>query len=102
MTDSKPAAAPTGAERAVFCRKYQRELPGLRAPPLPGDAGRDIYDNVSAEAWSDWQRLQTMLINERHLSMMDGEARAYLREQMRRFLAGEAHDMPSGYVPAQP
>lgn len=85
--------------RIVFCRKYQRELPGLAAPPLPGPRGEDIFANVSARAWREWQALQTMLINERHLSLVDAQARAYLGEQMRRFFAGEPHDQPAGYVP---
>ena len=85
--------------RIVFCRKYQQELPGLAAPPLPGEQGEDIFDNVSAKAWSEWQHLQTMLINEHHLSMVDPEARSYLGQQMRKFLAGDDYDKPSGYVP---
>ena len=85
--------------RNVFCRKYRQELPGLAAPPLPGAAGEDLFDNVSAKAWREWQRLQTMLINEHHLSLIDRNARRYLSEQMRKFLANEDHDVPSGYVP---
>ena len=85
--------------RKVLCRKYGAQLPGLPAPPLPGAAGQDLYENVSAKAWGEWQRLQTMLINERHLSMIDPAARRYLAEQRARFLANEAHDQPAGYLP---
>ena len=85
--------------RTVYCRKYREELPGLPAPPLPGAAGEDIFQNVSAKAWQAWQHVQTMLINEHHLSMADREARSYLSEQMRRFLANEDYDRPAGYVP---
>ena len=85
--------------RTVYCRKYSRELPGLAAPPLPGAAGEDIFENVSAKAWQEWQQVQTMLINENHLSMADREARSYLSQQMRRFLANEDYDRPAGYVP---
>lgn len=86
-------------ERSVFCRKYQRQLPGLDAPPLPGDVGADLFENVSAKAWREWRHLQTMLINERHLSMADRSAREYLSEQMRLFLANEEYEKPAGYVP---
>lgn len=85
--------------RSVFCRKYQRQLPGLPAPPLPGALGQDIYDNVSAQAWREWQALQTMLINERHLSLIDPAARRFLQEQMGKFLANDAYEKPEGYVP---
>ena len=43
-----------------------------------------------------------MLINERHLSMVERSARQYLGEQMARFLANEDYDKPSGYTPPEP
>ena len=85
--------------RTVLCRKYGEELPGLAAPPLPGPAGEDLFANVSAKAWREWQHLQTMLINEHHLSMVDAQARQFLTDQMRRFLANEDYERPAGYVP---
>ena len=85
--------------RQVLCRKYGDRLPGLPAPPLPGPMGQDIFDNVSAKAWAEWQAVQTMLINERHLNLIEPQARAFLAEQMRRFLANESYEMPSGYTP---
>ncbi len=85
--------------RNVFCKKYRQELPALAAPPLPGPVGEEIFANVSAKAWGEWQHLQTMLINEHHLSMVDAKARQYLTEQMHRFLADEDYEQPAGYVP---
>ena len=85
--------------RTVLCRKYGKELPGLPAPPLPGAKGQDIYDNVSMQAWQEWQRQQVMLINEKHLSLVDPEDRKYLGEQMERFLDNREHDKVEGYVP---
>ena len=85
--------------RTVFCRKYQEELPGLPMPPLPGPAGQEIYENVSQQAWQEWQQQQTMLINEKHLNLASAEDREYLRQQMERFLDNESHDQAEGYVP---
>ena len=42
-----------------------------------------------------------MLINERHLNMLDLESRRFLTDQMKRFLAGEAYERPAGYVPPE-
>ena len=39
-----------------------------------------------------------MLINEKHLNLMDKEARKYLNEQRDRFLAGEKIDRIEGYT----
>ena len=80
-------------------KKYQREMDGLTLPPLPGPKGQEILDNVSQQAWNEWQEKQTMLINEKHLSMMDKEARAYLSEQMEKFFNNEDIDQAEGYVP---
>lgn len=85
--------------RTVHCKKYDKELPGLPVPPYPGPKGKDIYENVSAEAWKEWQRLQTMLINEKQLSLMDPDARKYLESEMDKFFNNEDHDVAEGYVP---
>lgn len=85
--------------RQVFCRKHQQELPGLEAPPYPGPKGQDIFENVSKQAWGEWQTHQTMLINEKQLSLIDPETRKYLQQEMDKFLAGEEYDQAEGYVP---
>ncbi len=85
--------------RTVFCRKYKEELEGLDTPPYPGPKGQDIFENVSKKAWQEWMQHQTMLINEKHLNMMDMTARTYLMEQMQKFLSGEEYDQAEGYVP---
>ena len=85
--------------RTVFCRRLQQDLPGLEAPPFPRPRGQEVYETVSAQAWNEWQDLQTMLINEKHLNMMDKEARRYLNDQRDKFLAGEASDKAEGYIP---
>lgn len=85
--------------RTVFCRKYQQDLPGLDKPPYPGAKGQDIFDNISKQAWEEWQTHQTMLINEKHLSMVDPSARKYLQQEMEKFFAGGDYDQAEGYVP---
>ena len=87
--------------RTVFCRKYQEELEGLDFPPMPGKKGEDLYENVSKKAWEEWQAQQTMLINEKHLSLMDPNSRKYLQAQMQRFFNNEPFDKAEGYVPPE-
>ncbi len=85
--------------RTVFCRKYLKEMKGLPVPPMPGPKGQDIFEHVSEQAWQEWQQQQTMLINEKHLSLMDPQARKYLSEQMDRFFNNEEHEQAEGFVP---
>ena len=87
--------------RTVFCRKYKQELEGLERAPYPGQLGQEIYDNVSKQAWQEWTDHQTMLINEKHLNLMDPDSRKYLQQEMEKFLSGEEYDKADGYVPPE-
>ncbi|MDG2472347.1 MAG: oxidative damage protection protein [Pseudomonadales bacterium] len=87
--------------RTVHCRKYQRELTGLEAPPFPGPKGEIIFNEVSQQAWTEWQKYQTMLINEKHLNMRDLESRQLLQSEMEKFLANEHYQAVEGYVPPE-
>jgi len=85
--------------RMVFCKKYQREMEGLNAPPYPGPKGQEIFEHVSKQAWQEWQEQQTQLINERRLSLMDPATRKFLQVEMDKFFAGEDFAKADGYVP---
>jgi Fe-S cluster biosynthesis and repair protein YggX len=85
--------------RTVKCIKLGREAEGLDFPPVPGELGKRIWENVSKEAWQQWVKHQTMLINENRLSLADPQARKYLQEQTENYFFGAGADKPSGYVP---
>jgi Fe-S cluster biosynthesis and repair protein YggX len=85
----------------VFCKKYQKDMEGLPTPPLPGPNGQDIYDNISKQAWQEWQARQIRLINEKQLSMINPEDRKYLMDQMALFFANEEADEADGFVPPE-
>ena len=85
--------------RMVMFRKYKQELPGLDRPPYPGPKGQEVFNEVSRKAWDEWQKHQTMLINERRLNMMDPEDRRFIQQEMDKFLAGEEYAQADGYVP---
>ena len=87
--------------RMVNCVKLGREAEGLDRPPLPGELGKRIYENVSKEAWRDWQTQQTRLINENRLQLADPRARKYLLEQTEKYFFGGGADDASGYVPVK-
>ncbi len=86
--------------RLVNCRKYGESLEGLDAPPFPGPAGEEIFNNISKRAWVAWMDLQTRLINEKQLRMSDSAARRFLSEQRTKFFANEQDvEEATGYVP---
>ncbi|MFM1892230.1 MAG: hypothetical protein RLZ44_1307 [Pseudomonadota bacterium] len=85
--------------RVVHCAKLHREAEGLDRQPYPGELGKRIFDNVSKQAWQDWLKHQTMLINEYRLTPVDPKARKFLEEQMEKFFFGEGAETPPDFKP---
>lgn len=85
--------------RMVQCRKLKQALLGLERPPFPGPRGEDIYLNISRQAWDEWQKHQTMLINERRLNLLEMDVRKFLQAEMEKFFSGEDYAQAEGYVP---
>ena len=85
--------------RTVFCERLKKEAEGLDFQLYPGDLGKRIFDNISKEAWGQWQSKQTMLINEKKLNMMDPEHRKLLEGEMVRFLFEGEDIVIEGYTP---
>ena len=85
--------------RTVHCLKLDKEAEGLDRPPYPGELGQKIFDNISKEAWQLWIKHQTILINENRLSPIDPKHRAFLEEQMHKFLFEGGGEMPEAYQP---
>ncbi len=85
--------------RMVQCTYLKKEAEGLDFAPYPGELGKRIYTNISKEAFEQWKRHQTMLVNENRLNLADARARQYLARQMEQFLFGGDADKPAGYVP---
>lgn len=67
-------------------------------PPLPGQLGKKIYEQVSKEAWQLWLNHQTMLINEYRLSMIDPKSRNFLLQEMENFFFGTGSAKPPGFI----
>ena len=93
-----PAGWEVSMPRMVTCVKLGRELPGLEAPPFPGELGLRIFENVSEEAYRLWTRHATILINHYGLHPADPETRKMLRKEMEEFFFGENAQMPEGWV----
>lgn len=72
--------------RKIYCTFLKREAEEQDYQIYPGQLGKRIYDSISKEAWSQWQTKQTMLINEKKLSMMNVADRKMLEQEMISFL----------------
>ena len=92
-----PSANKTG--RTVFCFKFQKELPGLDAPPWPGELGQRIFENVSMDAWKLWEERMKMILNEYRLMPWQKDAQDLMARYMEEFFFGTvASAPPPGYV----
>ena len=100
-TGVNPESVGNVSGRTVKCVKFQKVLPGLDAPPWPGEVGQRIYENVSAEAWKLWEDRQKMILNEYRLMPWQKEAQEIILKQMEDFFFGEGAALPPGYVPQQ-
>ncbi len=87
--------------RMVQCAKLGRELPGLEQPPVGGELGQRIYENISAEAWEMWEERMKMILNEYRLMPWQKEAQELVKKHMEDFFFGEGAALPPGYVPQQ-
>lgn len=87
--------------RMVKCVKLNKEAEGLDFPPFPGELGVRIWRSVSKDAWAEWTRLQTMMVNEYGLNLADLSARKQLMEQCERYFFGDGGDIktPENYKP---
>ena len=90
---------PNTGSRTVMCRKFNKPLEALDAPPYPGDTGVELFNTVSKAAWQSWLKHQTLLINEKRLNLIDPDAQQYLAEQREKFLNNEDFDHAEGYTP---
>ena len=85
--------------RMVHCIKLNKEAEGLDFPPYPGEMGKRLWEGVSKEAWADWLKHQTMLVNENRLNLADAQARKYLAKQMEAHFFGDGAEVAAGYTP---
>lgn len=69
----------------VNCIKLNKEAEGLDYPPYPGELGKRIYESVSKEAWANWLKYQTILVNENRLMLADIRARQYLIIELKKY-----------------
>ena len=85
--------------RKVFCKKFQKEMPGLDEPPFDTPLGQRIYENISRDAWGLWMEHGKMVLNEYRLNPANPTDQEVLVKHMEDFFFGEGAALPPGYVP---
>lgn len=85
--------------RMIYCHFFKKDAEGLNFQLYPGELGKRIFNEISKEAWGEWMKKQTMLINENKMNMMNPEHRKQIENEMVKFLF-EGQDVTIvGYKP---
>ena len=87
--------------RTVFCEYVKKEADGLDFQLYPGELGQRIFNSISKQAWSEWIKKQTMLVNEKKLNMMNADHRKLLEQEMINFLFEGKEIHIDGYTPPE-
>ena len=85
--------------RMVDCVILKEAAEGLEEPPLPGELGERIYENVSAEGWRRWLERLQMIINENQLTSADPDSQRVIEQHLLGFLfeEGDFGGVPAGF-----
>jgi Fe-S cluster biosynthesis and repair protein YggX len=86
----------------VQCVKLGREAEGLEKPPMKGELGKRIFENVSRDAWKMWLEHSKMMINEFRLDLMSETGQRIWMTECEKFFYGEGAALPPEYVPPPP
>lgn len=95
---SPPVAAPP---HMVQCVKFETLKEGLAKPPLKGELGQKIYNQVSKEAWQAWLEHSKMLINEYRLDLISESGQRVWMTELNKYFWGEGSSLPSEYRPEE-
>jgi Fe-S cluster biosynthesis and repair protein YggX len=87
--------------RMVQCVKLGREAEGLEKPPIKGELGQRVFENVSKDAWRMWLEHSKMLINEFRLDLMSEAGQRIWMTELEKFFFGEGATLPPDFVAPQ-
>jgi Fe-S cluster biosynthesis and repair protein YggX len=95
----------------VQCIKLKREAEGLDRPPLPGELGKRLFEQVSKDGWQQWREHSKMLVNEYRLDLTRNEHKNVWDTECEKFFFGDGSKLPdqfkavdgaAGAAPADP
>ena len=86
--------------RTVHCVKLQEELEGLAKPPIRGELGERVFNQVSKDAWRGWLEHSKMLINEYRLDLVSEHGQKVWMSELEKYFFGDGSALPAEFKPA--
>jgi Fe-S cluster biosynthesis and repair protein YggX len=65
----------------VSCIRCRKDGPKIAWPPYPGEAGEKVVASVCQGCWPEWLEMQTKIINEYRLNVLNPEHQHMVAEQ---------------------
>ena len=87
--------------RTVHCIKLDQDLPGLDKPPVPGELGQKVFDNVSKQGFKLFLDHFKMIVNEYRLDLTSPTTDKVFEDQMNEFFFGGGIKLPDEFVPPE-
>jgi Fe-S cluster biosynthesis and repair protein YggX len=88
------------AERIVHCRLLKKDLPGLDRQPYKNDLGRQIYEEISKEAWQQWLKDSVKYINTYRVDLAAPEGQKFMLDQCSKYFGFQEGELPAtAFVP---
>jgi Fe-S cluster biosynthesis and repair protein YggX len=70
----------------LTCTRCQQTKDGLVEPPVGGDLGQTVVEQICTDCWNEWRETSARLINHYGLNLGLPEHRQELRRVMKEFL----------------
>lgn len=71
----------------VVCVRCGLAGPRLAKPPIAGELGKAVWEQVCESCWKEWRAQSVLIVNHYGLQPADPTDRAQLYEFMKEFLA---------------
>jgi Fe-S cluster biosynthesis and repair protein YggX len=76
----------TNEPSPILCARCGETALGVEDPPFPGELGNELRARTCRNCWSEWLKVEVMVINELQLNFMDPRSLEILAGHMREFL----------------
>lgn len=69
----------------ITCARCSQTRPAVTVVPYTGELAEELQRRVCQDCWSEWEKVEVMVINELRLDFMDPKSPEILVQQMREF-----------------
>lgn len=80
----------------ITCSRCSQTRPAVAVVPYTGELAEELIRQVCQNCWSEWEKVEVMVINELRLDFMDPKSPDILVQQMREFFCLDVESSDQG------